>query len=67
MINLRDYMYKNVIVVDIDGIKHKGYVDMYCSAYDNGDTEDSIGIIPTENSKYGIELYLSEIKSIELA
>ncbi|MCM1023838.1 MAG: hypothetical protein NC395_07240 [Prevotella sp.] len=66
MINLEDFLYKNVVVVDTDGIEHKGYVDMYCSAYENDDTEDSIGIIPDENTKYGIALYQSEIKSIEL-
>lgn len=66
MINLRDYIYKNVIVVDTNGIEHKGYVDMFCYAYENDDTEDSIGIIPNENSKYGIELFQSDIKSIKL-
>lgn len=64
--DLQNYLFKNVIVTDTNGKTHKGYVDLYSSAYDNGDTEDSIGIIPTKNSKEGIELYASEIKSIKV-
>lgn len=67
MINLRDFLYKKVVVVDIYGVEHFGYVDMYCSADDDpDDPEESIGLIPNENSKLGIGLFRSEIKSIEL-
>ena len=62
---LQDYLFKNVIIEDTEGKTHKGYVDLYSSAYDNDDTEESIGIIPTKNTKSGIELYASEIKSIK--
>ena len=64
--DLQDYLFKSVIVTDINGETHKGYVDFYSSAYDNDDTEESIGIIPTKDSREGIELYASEIKSIEI-
>lgn len=64
--DLQDYLFKNVIITDTEGKLHKGYVDLYSSAYDNDDTEESIGIIPTKNSRQGIELYASEIKSIEI-
>lgn len=68
MINLRDFLYKNVVVVDIRDVEHFGYVNMYCSAdEDPDDPEESIGLIPNENSKYGIGLFRSEIKSIKLA
>ncbi len=65
MFNLRDYVYKNVIVVDTSGKEYKGYVGMYCSACDNDDTEESIGITPS-NSNIGTELFKSEIKSIKI-
>lgn len=64
--DLQDYLFKNVIVTDTEGRMHKGYVDLYASAYDNDDTEESIGIIPTKSSMSGIELYASEIKAIEI-
>ncbi|MCM1023839.1 MAG: hypothetical protein NC395_07245 [Prevotella sp.] len=65
MINLEDFLYKNVVVVDIYGVEHFGYVDMYCSADDDpDDPEESIGLVTDENSKLGIGLFRSEIKSI---
>lgn len=42
------------------------YVDVYTSAADNDDTEESIGLMPDENARVGIELYRSEIKSIKI-
>ncbi len=65
MFYLRDYLFKYVKVIDTDGETHRGFVDTYTSAADNDDTEPSISLLPNENSKSGIELYRSEIKSIE--
>lgn len=66
MIELYDCLNKNVEVIDNEGNKYKGYVDMYISKADNDDTEESIGIIPNKDAKSGIELYASEIKSIQI-
>jgi len=65
MFDLQDFLFKNVVVVDIECKEYRGYVDMYCSDYDNDDTEESIGIIPDKEAKSGIELYASEIKYIK--
>lgn len=65
MIDLQDFLFKNVVVIDAEGKEHRGYVDLYSSAYDNDDTEESIGIIPNKQAKSGIELYASEIESIK--
>ena len=67
MINLLDYYGKNVIVEDIDGILYTGLVDGYTSAEDNDDGEESIDILTDVKHNEGVELYLSEIKSINLA
>ena len=66
MSGLEDYLFKYVEVVDIDDIVHYGYIDVYTSAADNDDTEESIGLMPDENARVGIELYRSEIKSIKI-
>lgn len=67
MINLLDYYGKKVIVEDIDGISYNGLVDGYTSAEDNDDGEESIDILTDTKHNEGVELYLSEIKSIRLA
>lgn len=67
MSKLEKYLFKNVVVKDIRGNECRGYVDMYCSADENDDNEESIGIIPNKSAKEGIELSLSEIKSIKIA
>ena len=66
MDNLSKYEFKTVRVTATDGAVRTGFVDLYTSAADNDDTEDSIGIIPTRTSKSGTELYASEIQSIEI-
>lgn len=67
MESLRNFLFKTVIVEDVYGKTHKGYVDFYESEYDSGYDEESIGILPTPESKDGIELSRSDIKSIRLA
>ena len=66
MIDLEDFLFKNVIIVDSNDKTHIGYVDFYESEYDSGYDEPSIGLIPNKNSKSGIEFRQSEIKSIKL-
>ncbi len=66
MIKLSNYLFKTVHIVDTAGDEYDGYVDTYTSAPDNDGTEESIGILPDKNAKSGIELYASEIKSIEM-
>ena len=67
MVNLKDFLFKNVIVIDTDGITHKGFVNFYETDFENESDEDSIGILTDPKNRMGIELYQSEIKSIELA
>jgi hypothetical protein len=66
MSRLEKYLFKFVKVTDTDGVIHSGYVDIYTSAEDNDAAEESIGIIPEKNAREGVELYKSEIKSIEV-
>jgi len=66
MTKLSDCLFKTVHIVDTDGNVYDGYVDTYTSALDNDGTEESIGILPDKNAKSGIELYASEIQSIEI-
>lgn len=66
MYKLEEYLFHNVKIVDIYGNTHRGYVDMFSSAEDSGDDEDSIGFGETEHSKVGKGLFQSEIKSIEI-
>ena len=65
MKNLQEYLYKNVIITDINGAEHSGYADFYESEYDSGYDEPSIGITP-EGKKTGIEFPQSDIKSIKI-
>lgn len=66
MISLYDYLYKNVTIITTDGEKYTGYVDFFESPYENESDEDSIGLLDSKNSHSGIELYQSQIKSIEI-
>ena len=66
MINLENFCGKNAEITYVTGAKYKGFVDSYSSAYDNDDTEDSISVFPDKHSKTGIEVFQSEIKSIEI-
>lgn len=66
MKNLSSYLFKNVKVREKTGETHIGYVDIYTPAFDNDEEEDeSIGIMPTKDAKYGIELFRYEIEDIE--
>lgn len=67
MKTLQEYVFKYVNVVDADDISYNNYyVDDFTSAADNDDrNEESIGLLPYKGAKTGIELYESEIKSIE--
>ncbi|MCD7777924.1 MAG: hypothetical protein LUH47_05405 [Clostridiales bacterium] len=65
MLNLEKYLFKNVLIKDTNDNIHKGYVDLYENELDSGYGEPSIGILPNKDAKDGIELVLSEIKSIE--
>ena len=64
--DLEKYLFKYVRVDTIYGDTIVGYVDMFCTAEENGEPYfDSIGIIPNRAAREGIELDESEIKSIE--
>ncbi|MBF1009702.1 MAG: hypothetical protein HXK76_01535 [Lachnoanaerobaculum sp.] len=64
--NLENYLFKYVRVETNYGDTIVGYVDMFCTAEENGEPYfDSIGIIPSRAVREGIELDESEIKSIE--
>lgn len=63
---LSDYAGKKVKIVDIDNITYNGFILGYTKAEDNDENEASIDIIPTRNAMEGVELFESEIKSIEI-
>ena len=67
MCELFRFFHKSVNVTLKDGEKYSGYVDLYTSAADNDDTEESIGIMPEKNARVGVYLYASEIQTIETA
>ena len=63
--SLEQYLFKYVRVEESDGETHTGYVATYTSEADNDENEESIGLIPREDAMRGIELFRSEIVSIE--
>ncbi len=67
-IKLESFLFKYVDVIDTDGKRYDHwYVDIYESAADNDDTEESIGIFPYKECRSGVELNRSEIESIKLS
>lgn len=66
MNGLYDYLFKNVSVVTTDGRKYVGFCDMHETPYENESDEDSIGIMTNERTREGVEIYQSEIQSIEI-
>lgn len=66
--NLRDYLWKKVNIKCKDGRQFHDYlVDAYDDRYDNVEPdEDGIGIVKNEDDDHGIEIYESEIESIEV-
>ena len=66
MKNLQKYEFQNVRVITRDGTTYKGFVDVYTSAADNDDMEESIGLMPTRTANSGVELFASDIQAIEI-
>lgn len=64
---LRDFEFKNVIIITKEGKTLTGYVDTYTKALDNEPEENSIGLLPYKEASEGLEIYESEIESIRLA
>ena len=62
---LYEYEFKNVRVKLRNGQEKEGFVGLYTRAEDNEPMVESIGLLPNEESKTGIEIYANEIKSIE--
>lgn len=67
MINLRDFLFCDVILIDSDNKKWKGRVYSFHDADDNNENENSITLKRTENDTNVIEFLESEIKSIKIA
>jgi hypothetical protein len=65
-LKLSDYAGKKVKIIDIDNKIYKGIVLGYTKAIDNDENEASIDVFPTKTSVSGVELFESEIKSIEI-
>lgn len=66
--NLRDYLWKKVNIKCKDGREFSDHlVVAYDDRYDNVEpNEDGIGIMKNKDDDYGIEIYESEIESIEI-
>lgn len=69
MKSLEKYLFNYVNVIETNGKIHNNfYVCDFTSAADNDvENEESIGLLPSKTAKLGIELFASEIKSIEIA
>lgn len=71
-LNLKSFLFKNVIVTGTDGEVYRGYIGDHESAANNEDpeegipAEESVGIYPSEEADEGIELYESDIADIRL-
>lgn len=67
MINLRDFLFCDVILIDTDDKKWKGRIFSFHDADDNSENENSITLKRPESNTNVIEFLESEIKSIEIA
>ena len=67
MINLRDFLFCDVILIDTDDKKWKGRIFSFHDADDNSENENSITLKRSESDTNVIEFLESEIKSIEIA
>ena len=67
MINLRDFLFCDVILIDTDDKKWKGRIFSFHDADDNSENEKSITLKRPESDTNVIEFLESEIKSIEIA
>ena len=66
MINLRDFLFCDVILIDTDDKKWKGRIFSFHDADDNSANENSITLKRPESDTNVIEFLESEIKSIEI-
>ena len=67
MINLRDFLFCDVILIDTDDKKWKGRIFSFHDADDKSENENSITLKRPESDTNVIEFLESEIKSIEIA
>ena len=67
MINLRDFLFCDVILIDTDDKKWKGRIFSFHDADDNSENENSITLKRPESDTNVIEFLESAIKSIEIA
>ena len=56
---------KKVKIIDTDNIEHIGYFLDYTTAPNNEENEWSIDVFPSKFSNSGIELFQSDIQSIQ--
>ena len=63
---LSNFAGKKVKIVDNDNKIYQGFVLGYTKAEDNDENEASIDVLPSKKSLDGVELFESEIKSIEI-
>ena len=66
MINLRDFLFCDVILIDTDDKKWKGRIFSFHDADDNSENDNSITLKRPESDTNVIEFLESEIKSIEI-
>ena len=66
MINLRDFLFCDVILIDTDDKKWKGRIFSFHDADDNSENENSITLKRPESDTNVIEFLESEMKSIEI-
>lgn len=60
-----DYAFKNVSVVDTDGIKREGYVEAFTPSADSDNGEPGIFFVTDKEQLYLSESDIKEIKILE--
>lgn len=66
MLNLKDYIQKNVVIVFTDGQVLRGKVDFCTSDLDDPDGRASLSIKENSESSALIDAYIDEIKDIKI-
>ncbi len=66
MLNPKDYVHKHIVITFTDGQVLRGIVDFYTSKIDDPDGRASLSIKETPESEFLTDVYVDEIKDIEI-
>ncbi|MCL2015609.1 MAG: hypothetical protein FWG68_05110 [Defluviitaleaceae bacterium] len=66
MIDLYNYRFQNVKIIDIDGNTHTGFVEYYTPAINDPDNTENIAIRPPNTTGYVVGFTAADISNIEI-